>query len=60
MGLTKNGDVYRLDADAPEGVVRYLLVKKAKAPAKAKSPRKEKVRVRVRVRRNKDEREGKN
>lgn len=33
----KNGDLYRLDADAPEGVVRYLLVKKAKAPAKKKS-----------------------
>ncbi|MDA7548551.1 hypothetical protein N8748_00610 [bacterium] len=36
----KNGDVYRLDADAPEGVVRYLLVKKVKAPAKAKAPAK--------------------
>lgn len=33
----KNGDLYRLDADAPEGVVRYLLVKKAKAPAKKNS-----------------------
>lgn len=36
----KNGDLYRLDADAPAGVVRYLLVKKAKAPAK-KSSKKE-------------------
>ena len=34
----KHGDVYRLDADAHEGVVRYLLVKKAKAPAKATAP----------------------
>ena len=25
----KNGDVYRLDPDAPEGVVRYNLVEKA-------------------------------
>jgi len=38
----KNGDLYRLDADAPAGVVRYLLVKKEKAPAKKKSSSKEK------------------
>jgi|TARA_R110001592_G_scaffold27782_2_gene103052 hypothetical protein len=31
----KNGDVYKLDTDAPEGVVRYLLSSKAK---KAKKP----------------------
>lgn len=34
----KNGDLYRLDPDAPEGVVRYLLIEKAK-PAKKKSSR---------------------
>ncbi len=39
----KNGDLYRLDPDAPEGVVRYLLVKtkKAKAPAKKRKSKKE-------------------
>lgn len=33
----KNGDLYRLDPDAPEGVVRYLLVEKAKPKKKSKS-----------------------
>lgn len=38
----KNGDLYRLDPDAPEGVVRYLLVEKKKAPAKKSKAKKEK------------------
>lgn len=38
----KNGDLYRLDPDAPEGVIRYLLVKKAKAPAKKKQSKSKK------------------
>ena len=33
--VNKNGDVYKLDTDAPEGVLRYLLSSKAK---KAKKP----------------------
>ena len=33
----KNGDVYRLDPDAPEGVVRYNLVEKAKKSKAKKS-----------------------
>ena len=37
----KNGDVYRLDKDAPEGVVRYLLVEKAKKSKAKKSVKKD-------------------
>lgn len=36
----KNGDLYRLDPDAPEGVVRYLLVEKAKKSKAKKSVKK--------------------
>ena len=36
----KNGDVYKLDTDAPEGVVRYLLSSKAKKPKKASTKKK--------------------
>lgn len=32
----KNGDVYVLDANAPEGVVRYVLQKKSKAKKSVK------------------------
>jgi len=38
----ENGDVYRLDSDAPEGVVRYLLVKKAKPAKKSRKSKKSK------------------
>jgi len=45
----KDGTVYRLDSDAPEGVVRYLAVEgtgpskpKAKAKAKRKAKKKSK------------------
>ena len=31
----KNGDTYTLDPDAPEGVVRYVLSKKAKKAKKS-------------------------
>ncbi len=33
----KNGDTYTLDPDAPEGVVRYVLSKKAKKATKKTS-----------------------
>ena len=36
----KNGDVYKLDPDAPEGVVRYNLVEKAKKSKAKKSVKK--------------------
>ncbi len=37
----KNGDVYRLDPDAPEGVVRYNLAEKAKKSKAKKSVKKD-------------------
>ena len=33
----KNGDIYTLDTAAPEGVVRYILSKKAKKTTKKTS-----------------------
>jgi hypothetical protein len=33
----KNGDVYKLDTEAPEGVVRYVLAKAAKKSKAKKS-----------------------
>ena len=37
----KNGDVYKLDPDAPEGVVRYNLFEKAKKSKAKKSVKKD-------------------
>lgn len=38
--VDKNGDIYGLDPDAPEGVVRYIIIKKAEKEVKKSNSKK--------------------